>query len=936
MNVNEYMRSLHNYMETPVSRWDDPMKPVSSFPKSIPELLKLCEIDPVDLFLDLGFGTDEPDICTRIPSRFIMSPSEARGINIRVFLEAQKKRMDIENPNVCGRFRQLEVLEQVTNAFSSLLNDVHSVHNGNGKAKSDTGKKSTLTQEKRKRIQQLLWKYSKKARDLNLSSNQSPTMVETLESEVDENKPFTELGCTMDLKKSTRCIPELGRVASVTKDKVPADDSIYVLSQGQQAQPNPTQVSFVHTPLKQYNLSTEIPTKGRLFKGSKRLPKKFRRNSGQHSLQPPDSFELEEVQSFEDESPRPIFSNSISDGEIRRTNSCQSDSSGFQEEPTEPLPLQNLHESLNLSSDSIDSQATLMGNIYSTPFQEDSTEDYEVINPITLHEEHEDCVRSPLNAIVQAKKVIPKLSSINTTTNEDVFQSFESQNNDFNVITHETDEPELEPNQAQKDFGSDNGEFVNDVSLMKEHEHEEQVDTDTSEIEFPVYITHYLSKNIESYYNAKSGEVHEGTVQHNLDTCVSEFCKVDNTENNQLTDTEIDDCLDNSKELLEATWTPPQLKNHCSSRKEALVCKVCNKLTINDIFASETPAPDDYVVDDAEPCQKDKKSTFQTEVTTKIYKSVTIQMSSNLSNTNTSEVLSRQHSFYNNKADRKFNLNEHKKESFSQTDMETWDHSNSSSHSKLHRSCYSTESLSFDRGLYSLHHPPHQQIPICTYSHCCLSCHHHHCYCSRFPSACKHNKTKIEQELTETLKLLKESLTAVSMHSDHDLEHMKKACQRFKDKLTEIEQLLTEQQAGCWTTFSSEGWEEIRRLHLLRRSVLQEVTELEFRLDERAWHVKEALSKQLDQVLEEQSRLYSELDFSNGETERRRFNLKDYKQSMKSSTASAPASYEDISQDIPKHTPTENENKEQSLPQKVDFRAFLKNIKKSFRSFNNS
>lgn len=46
---------------------------------------------------------DEPDICTKIPSRFISSASMAKGINIRVFIEAQRQRMDVESPNLCGK-----------------------------------------------------------------------------------------------------------------------------------------------------------------------------------------------------------------------------------------------------------------------------------------------------------------------------------------------------------------------------------------------------------------------------------------------------------------------------------------------------------------------------------------------------------------------------------------------------------------------------------------------------------------------------------------------------------------------------------------------------------------------------------------------------------------------------------------------------------------
>lgn len=56
----------------------------------------------MEVLLDLGFGADEPDICTQIPARFLGCGSAARGIDIRVFLEAQKQRMDIENPDLYG------------------------------------------------------------------------------------------------------------------------------------------------------------------------------------------------------------------------------------------------------------------------------------------------------------------------------------------------------------------------------------------------------------------------------------------------------------------------------------------------------------------------------------------------------------------------------------------------------------------------------------------------------------------------------------------------------------------------------------------------------------------------------------------------------------------------------------------------------------------
>ncbi|CAF93685.1 unnamed protein product, partial [Tetraodon nigroviridis] len=63
----------------------------------------LWKEDPEELLLDLGFGADEADLSGRIPARFLNHPSQARGMNLHVFLEAQKTRLDLENPDVSGR-----------------------------------------------------------------------------------------------------------------------------------------------------------------------------------------------------------------------------------------------------------------------------------------------------------------------------------------------------------------------------------------------------------------------------------------------------------------------------------------------------------------------------------------------------------------------------------------------------------------------------------------------------------------------------------------------------------------------------------------------------------------------------------------------------------------------------------------------------------------
>ncbi|KAM4582572.1 protein ITPRID2 [Fundulus diaphanus] len=93
---------------------------------SVSEVLQMCSEDAEETLYELGFGCEEPQVTVRIPPRFFTFPSQAEGINFRLFLDAQIRRIREEDPSLslASRFRQVQVLTAMANAFYSLYSHV--------------------------------------------------------------------------------------------------------------------------------------------------------------------------------------------------------------------------------------------------------------------------------------------------------------------------------------------------------------------------------------------------------------------------------------------------------------------------------------------------------------------------------------------------------------------------------------------------------------------------------------------------------------------------------------------------------------------------------------------------------------------------------------------------------------------------------------------
>ncbi|XP_067418544.1 protein ITPRID1 [Emydura macquarii macquarii] len=1049
MTVQSYMRSLHQFSETPVmSRWNsfNSSHSLASTPKSITEWLELWEKDPVEILLDLGFGTEEPDICTKIPSRFINYASVAKGINIRVFLEAQKQRMDIENPNLYGRFRQLEILDRVTSAFSSLLNGVNTQQqksedsNREEKSMMDIQRnKAEATKAKRRRLGQLLRKASKQATMLQ----KSPRVSENSESfrEREEQSPTST---EMDGCKAIRTgFSENNTLLPLTEELPSTEDGTLPLSQLPQALTGKTQ-ALSDILIKQPHLpsASEMALKDRPKKESNLLLTHMLRRVSGLKGKPPDSFEMEEIQSFEDETPWGNPHDSTSEV-VTRTNSCQSDSSGFLEEPLEPLPLQNppFPGNPNLSCDTHDQKASLphrtaltvshrdfhqepKGTVANTPTA-DCKNILKVSSPEREHkDQREETILSlivedglhqtfsdPSESFVKemlcdANKQEVEIGSGQLAKEESCIQQptpcFQADNQDVgDIVTPELD-CHLYFSSVHKSpaLDEDNGTIPTDFTGSGVCAEQEEGEGPLTEEDAGKVLKEYIQEGITGRVKGKQCDMEISSKVETLApvtkaTSSQQFCKLDIDMNSishscetgtPETQWQVSQVQNESKGISNSSLQVSNLSAYCPEGRSEFSTQESTETCCLGKISGVTKLEED------DPVQN-------TEIHINPAKSVTVQMSSRLMSTvqkvSLSEDLGKGQSLEIKSTvsqcsegeqvitpgpgTLKESLKETREASIQTDTIEMKRRNRWPDLNLLNPFCrhgHLTKSVSVDTGLCGKYRSSYHETLGAWSAQCGHSCHCfccHHCFfqwaCplagpSKHPEACCSNHAAIELQLLKTLKLLQyTAMRSISPCTIHEIEAMKSSCQSFREKLDEIEQHLIEQQDPFSSDMSDEGREEKRQLQVLRHAVRREISELEFQLNDQSRQAREGILM-LDQLLGEQYHLFSELGLSDWREERNARNKQVVPDATDTTHPSAGCSEMVVPRHLsgsetfpstsmpgtpemqfsamataepdPQELPTSKKEIKGPFQQKIDFKAFLQSLKKSFQnSFSN-
>ncbi|XP_069717105.1 protein ITPRID2 [Phaenicophaeus curvirostris] len=508
---------------------------------SVSELLELYEEDPEEVLYNLGFGRDEPDIASKIPARFFNSSSFARGIDIKVFLNAQIQRMEVENPNfaLTSRFRQIEVLTTVANAFSSLYSQVSGTplqKIGSMSSVSSSKEASSPPPLNRSNTASRLMKTLSK---LNLCGTQQADGGNcSTPSPVEKGKSPAELGSEESDVKSEMKLPKYSKkkdspsfLATVkeetassqtntanthkptsfpagTDDKqqgtmppVHEQNSRFTSAQDRTCEES----GLLDSPSLSSSSSTSnssTPTQKLPVASPVRDPCTPLANPSLMNLmlQQKDSFEMEEIQSTEGDLPHVPASHQLAvtksrKDQLLRTASQHSDSSGFAEDsytdcsPFNQLQVQESLQGMGSSADSCDSETTVTSHSeeqkspiakelpYFNKFEEEDDDDEE-------EEEDEDDDEEDIISQVERRKVgAPSENRRNEDRKSTDYETEKYQGGE-SKLSHVSETVQGELSSKEEDISSEQKEL-------------EQLE-EGSVLEFPQYHTHHILKSVES------------------------------------------------------------------------------------------------------------------------------------------------------------------------------------------------------------------------------------------------------------------------------------------------------------------------------------------------------------------------------------------------------------------------------------------------------
>ncbi|KAM4698124.1 protein ITPRID2 [Rhinophrynus dorsalis] len=491
---------------------------------SVSELLDLYEEDPEEILYNLGFGKDEPDIASKIPSRFFGNSSFAHGIDIKVFLSAQMQRLEVENPNfaLTSRFRQIKVLTDVANAFSSLYSQV------SGTPLQRIGSSKSLVTDKEPTKPAPLTRSSSRLMEtlskLNLCGNRgagdsavSPPPVDkeqSAKSNQDDSfkadqkvqKPFKKNSpplATVSEEGSSSVImdkshPDVSTLAKENSDGNLDNDLAGPCTNKPEenlSNQNVCDISNITDSSTNKDVSVCTDQESESYRVEKNphtsTPDKefYAPNPSIMSLmnQPKDSFELEELQSTEEDSSHipPISQTALeklSKDNLLRTASQHSDSSGFAEDTSADGLLTNaqVQESLQAmgsSADSCDSETTV------TSVGEDLRTPIAIDNPESIEFDIEEDFLTPID-----------------TTDRKVFFG-DAQVMNLESLTQNTEQiGPSEECKSHEDFDScmesnmDNAK--EDSDLQQEHTADSELGSDYEAIP---YTTHHISEPVDCF-----------------------------------------------------------------------------------------------------------------------------------------------------------------------------------------------------------------------------------------------------------------------------------------------------------------------------------------------------------------------------------------------------------------------------------------------------